>query len=757
MLLKNLLLRLSFLTAAVLTLLSPMLFGASSTPNQARRAPAAPVLLSPVNGAQGIATSTTLSWKGQTGVTNYGVYFGIGTTTPLSYIGGTDGKTTTYSISGLTPGTTYSWYVEAANKGGTTASALYSFTTAALTSPVLLSPANAAQGIATTASLQWQPEAAATSYDVYFGAQPALAGNTPQSTYTVSGLAPGATYSWYVVAKNASASSPSAVWSFKTAPAPAVSAPSLSSPANGATGVATTAALAWQAAANATGYDVYLGPAGSLQRVAAGITGTSLFPSGLTAGTAYSWYVLAINGNASAQSATWSFTTTATTTSGIHPAMEYTAATEIMSAGGWPTATPAKTYPVPSTPPKLGGAGTYVVDTSIPTNTRILRVTDAADIATLGAFSNATFAVPALGDHNTWSTDNKHALYLDYDGGCWYLLTLDLAQFPNSGTIVSKQRLPVYDVMFSYTNPDYIYGRSGSVFQRYQISTGQITNLFDAATIPGWDATLAYQTYFALSGDDQWMCLLDGIQDDAQIVACYNQVTGARRLLNVANSTVDGQPIGTTYPAASIHGIDFGSGSGLFIMGARGATNTIWELNKPLSIIPEETVWTNNHSATGVNGIVRGHSPIASDSRGFVYKPFSDMNNTAAWYELDPAIPSPTNWDNENHMSWSNNDPANPDKAPVIIQTALKYAHSTAQWLDNEIFAMRMDGVQQQVWHFFHTYTRIATSGCPTYLTSPHPSRDGRWVLFNSDWSGTLGSGSSSCGARMDVFLAELK
>lgn len=665
MLLKNFLLRLSIVAAAVPIFSSPTLVGRSYTSNRIRRAPAPPVLLSPVNGAQGTATSTTLRWQGQAGVSNYSVYFG---TMPQPPYAGSTGATT-YNVSGLSQGATYYWYVVAISNGRTASSATYSFTTAvaAPAPPVLVSPANAAQGIATTASLEWQAEAAATSYDVYLGtaAQLPLAGSTSGSTYSVSGLTGGATYSWYVVARNSSGSAQSAVWSFTTA------APS--------------------------------------------------------------------------------------TPPGVHPAMEYTADTEIMSAGGWPVATPAKTYPIPGAPPAAGRAGTYIVDTSIPTNTRILRVTDADDIAALGASPNATFATPALGDRNVWGADNKHALYLDNDAGSWYVLTLDLGQFPNPGTIVSKRRLPVYDLSFSYTNPDYIYGRSGAVFQRYQISTGQITNLFDASTIRGWDFTPAYQSYFALSGDDQWMCLLDGIQDEARIVACYNQATGARRLLDIAAGAIDGQPIGTAYPATAIHGIDFGSGASLFIMAAGGATNTTWELNKPLSIIPEETVWTNNHSATGVNGLVRGHSPVASDSRGFVYKPLSQMNNTTAWYELNPAVPAPTNWDNENHLSWSNNDPANPDKAPVIIQTALKYAHSTTLWLDNEIFAMRMDGVQQQVWHFFHTYTRVIDWGCPTYLTSPHPSRDGKWVLFNSDWNGTLGSGSPSCGYRMDVFLAELK
>src|ERR1041385_8344460 len=46
----------------------------------------------------------------------------------------------------------------------------------------------------------------------------------------------------------------------------------------------------------------------------------------------------------------------------------YSAASEVITPGWTP-----QTYPIPLQPPAIGGAGSYIVDTSIPTYTRIMR------------------------------------------------------------------------------------------------------------------------------------------------------------------------------------------------------------------------------------------------------------------------------------------------------------------------------------------------------------------------------------------------
>ncbi len=89
--------------------------------------------------------------------------------------------------------------------------------------------------------------------------------------------------------------------------------PTLSSPANGATGVSITPTLSWNASSGATSYGLQVSTSSSFSSTVlnqTGITTTSYTVSGLANNTTYYWRVNASNaGGTSAHSATWSFTT----------------------------------------------------------------------------------------------------------------------------------------------------------------------------------------------------------------------------------------------------------------------------------------------------------------------------------------------------------------------------------------------------------------------------------------------------------------
>jgi uncharacterized protein (TIGR03437 family) len=84
--------------------------------------------------------------------------------------------------------------------------------------PVLTSPAGGATGQGVSVSLTWSAVPFVNSYDVYFGTSPSPAfwGNVASTSIVPGALAQGATYYWQVVAKNASGSTASPVWSFTT-------------------------------------------------------------------------------------------------------------------------------------------------------------------------------------------------------------------------------------------------------------------------------------------------------------------------------------------------------------------------------------------------------------------------------------------------------------------------------------------------------------------------------------------------------------
>lgn len=108
---------------------------------------------------------------------------------------------------------------------------------------------------------------------------------------------------------NAAVLSNGYVISFQTSSAPG--APTLTSPTNAATNVATPVTLTWNVATGATAYDVYFGTLVAPPLATSGITSLSYTPASLAAGTTYYWQVVAKNGTGSTPSGVFSFTTAA--------------------------------------------------------------------------------------------------------------------------------------------------------------------------------------------------------------------------------------------------------------------------------------------------------------------------------------------------------------------------------------------------------------------------------------------------------------
>jgi hypothetical protein len=93
-----------------------------------------------------------------------------------------------------------------------------------------------------------------------------------------------------------------------SAPGTPPAAPASPGPANGATGVSTTASLTWSAP-GATTYDVRFGTTSPPPLVATGRTAASFQPALLTEGTKYYWQIVARNSTGSTTGPVWSFTT----------------------------------------------------------------------------------------------------------------------------------------------------------------------------------------------------------------------------------------------------------------------------------------------------------------------------------------------------------------------------------------------------------------------------------------------------------------
>ena len=273
--------------------------------------PMAATLTSPANRATGQPLSANLVWGASTNATSYDVYFGTSNPPPMV----TNTTSTTFTPSTLAVGTQYFWEIVARNSLGTTASAIWSFTTQQPGAPTLVSPSNGATGQPLSTSVSWSgSQPIPTTFTFGTSSTPPLVTNTTSTLYTPSTLSAGVQYYWQIVAKTSTGSSASAIWSFTTLPAPRAP-PVVSSPSNGATGQALSTGIVWNAASGATSYDVYFGTS-SAPPFVTNTTSTAYTPATLTAGIQYFWQIVAKNSSGGTASAIWSFTTVP---SGAHP------------------------------------------------------------------------------------------------------------------------------------------------------------------------------------------------------------------------------------------------------------------------------------------------------------------------------------------------------------------------------------------------------------------------------------------------------
>jgi hypothetical protein len=173
---------------------------------------------SPANAATGVSTTATLSWTAGSGATSHDVYFGTAASPPFIQ----NQTAATYNPGTMANSTTYRWKIDEKNASGTTTGVVWSFTTAAAAPPGQAtnpSPANAATGVSTTATLSWTAGSGATSHDVYFGtaASPPFIQNQTAVTYNPGTMANSTTYRWKIDEKNAVGTTTGVVWSFTTA------------------------------------------------------------------------------------------------------------------------------------------------------------------------------------------------------------------------------------------------------------------------------------------------------------------------------------------------------------------------------------------------------------------------------------------------------------------------------------------------------------------------------------------------------------
>lgn len=188
--------------------------------------------------------------------------------------------------------------------------------------PTLSLPSNGAGNVPLTTLLDWSDVSGASTYNVQVATDTAFTNivinqsGLAASQYSItSGLNNNTQYYWRASAVNGAGTSPySSVFTFTTVVA-VPSAPTLSTPANGATGVSLTPTLDWNDVSGASTYTLHVATDSAFSNVIINQSGLASSQYSVSSGvlsnnTKYYWRVSATNaGGTSAYSTSFSFTT----------------------------------------------------------------------------------------------------------------------------------------------------------------------------------------------------------------------------------------------------------------------------------------------------------------------------------------------------------------------------------------------------------------------------------------------------------------
>lgn len=284
--------------------------------------PNAPLLTSPVNGATGVAEEPTLTWNASAGAESYHLQVSTNSSFSTTAFDQSDITGTSAQVSRLSSGASYYWRVNAKNAGGSSAwSSTWTFRTVLVrpAAPSLVAPVDRASNQPTTLIVDWNSVTGAASYQVQVSTTSSFTttfvdeASITTTSRQVSGLSANTQYFWRVNAQNSGGVSDwSAVWSFSTA-AETPSAPTLSSPPDGASNQPTTLTLRWNLVLGALSYRLQVSTTSSFTTTVADETSllsTAKQVTGLSPNTQYFWRVNAQGvGGTSDWSSIWSFTT----------------------------------------------------------------------------------------------------------------------------------------------------------------------------------------------------------------------------------------------------------------------------------------------------------------------------------------------------------------------------------------------------------------------------------------------------------------
>jgi hypothetical protein len=434
--------------------------------------------------------------------------------------------------------------------------------------------------------------------------------------------------------------------------------------------------------------------------------------------------------------------------------------------------------------PSIGGAGYGFVDPVFGTPMR--RITDGA---TRPGTPQRSYRTPSGTHQNAWSVS----------GAFFYVVSTDGTVVPfafDAATGRASRIDPRSDgegglVLRFYIEPTFSYVADGVIYGSYtgggatlrtvdqfDFATRAYTRLLDLDTLaPGLAGTYIGGIGASAGPTERIMVFFGGTSQDRHFyLTVFDKANPAnRRLLDTKNSRLDGAP--TSVPLAfNLHAAAIdrtGRYVTLYPTGVdRGAPrnadpNYLWDTaTDVITPLPSIAARSNGHDAYGY-GVRVNQDCCATTSWDAAQWQLRSLASPLATRDVIDPVLQPKELYLSEHPSWHN---AAPDRFVPFVTATYRYGDNAVEWRpwDDEIVAVQTDlpsGAGAQVWRLAHHRSDVRHHTDPLrlsfwYTPRANVSRDGRWVLFTSNWEKTLGTdpgGEPGGTARQDVFLLELR
>jgi hypothetical protein len=388
----------------------------------------------------------------------------------------------------------------------------------------------------------------------------------------------------------------------------------------------------------------------------------------------------------------------------------------------------------------------------------------ATDATTNFLFPDTAFRTEGSGEQNEWSADSGKFYVIGHGGDnfafAFNRATMAISSLPGAnpgqGLVLPLRPGPT----FSFSDPDLIYGTSEPdtlTITSYRFSTGVSSPVINTRTCGvqpplGSGTAVVSDDDVSVSLDDKRLSISEGGAQfgSHMFVVVYDKKYGCR-WYNTQTGQIGGQWGATgaatvTTPYFIRHANLSRSGKYVFII-VDWFGWYVWDLSTlTVSACPinSTTDQCAGYGAVGYNSLV--NSPAMLGDTQTVKRPFSKISTISqlVW-------PIAYNWGQNRHFTWSNVDVN--DKAPVC-GSSYGYDGDIEQPYAQEIFCIETDGAASTIWRFAHNR---ATYVPPFFQTQPlgSVSRNGRFLLFTSDWDQQLGTAADGT-PLSDVFIVKL-